>query len=71
MVRSLGLVTRSMAIKFKGPESSPRETGVRARQMHVILDHFLFLLHPHFTYMQTRVMLQSSLGIRENSVGEA
>lgn len=54
------MVMRSMAIKPKGPESFLREIGVRARQVHVIMDHFLFLLHPQFIYMKTRISVAAS-----------
>lgn len=39
----VGVVTRSMTIKLKGPESPPcphlSETGVSSRQICVIVDH--------------------------------
>lgn len=69
MVRRLGVVTRSVAIKLKGSGESPPpwDIGVRSRQIHVISDYFLYLLHPQLICMRTGISVDVFTGALEKT----
>lgn len=61
------MVTRSMAVKLKGPESPPPPPHTpgdwcQVRQSHVILDHFLYLLCSQLIYIKTRINVEDFFG---------
>lgn len=58
--KEAGVVTRAKAIKLKDPGRL-----MSGLERYAILDHFLYLLHPPFIYMKTRINFASFFGALE------